>query len=156
MITRLLSPSTTSTRFSAERLPEAVHGLVLQEVMAPIIQSESMAPTIQAGDGLELEDATDLRIGDVVVYRLDRLFICHRIHGIDGRRLFLQGDAATGATKRSTFSRSSVGSMVSSAMGSGSMFAGLDYHPWEGRMILHGVWLGRGVRNGQDLSSCGS
>ena len=97
MITRLLSPSTTSTRFSAERLPEAVHGLVLQEVMAPIIQSESMAPTIQAGDGLELEDATDLRIGDVVVYRHDRLFICHRIHGIEGHRLFLRGDAATGA-----------------------------------------------------------
>jgi hypothetical protein len=97
MITRLLSPSTTSTSFSVERLPEAVHKLVLREVMAPIVQSESMAPTIQTGDGLELEDATDLRIGDVVVYRLDRLFICHRIHAIEGRRLFLQGDAATGA-----------------------------------------------------------
>jgi hypothetical protein len=55
-----------------------------------------MAPAIQAGDGLELEDATDLRIGDVVVYRHDRLFICHRIHGIEGHRLFLRGDAATG------------------------------------------------------------
>lgn len=96
MITRLLSPSPTSTRFSVERLPEAVHRLVLQEVMAPIILSESMAPTIQAGDGLELEDATDLRIGNVVVYRHDRLFICHRIHGIEGHRLFLRGDAATG------------------------------------------------------------
>ncbi len=97
MITRLLSPSLTSTRFSAARLPEAVHKLVLREVMAPIIQSESMAPTIQTGDGLELDDATDLRIGDVVVYRHDRLFICHRIHGIEGHRLFLRGDAATGA-----------------------------------------------------------
>ncbi len=96
MITRLLSPSTTSTIFSVERLPETVHRLVLREVMAPIIQSESMAPTIQTGDSLELEDATDLRIGDVVVYRLDRLFICHRIHGIEGHRLFLRGDAATG------------------------------------------------------------
>ncbi|MBK9308792.1 MAG: S24/S26 family peptidase [Nitrospira sp.] len=65
--------------------------------MAPIIQSESMAPTIQTGDGLELEDATDLQIGDVVVYRHDRLFICHRIHGIEGHRLFLRGDAVTGA-----------------------------------------------------------
>lgn len=97
MISRLLSPSPTSTRFSAERLPEAVHRLVLREVMAPIIQSESMAPTIQTGDGLELDDATDLQIGDVVVYRYDRLFICHRIHGIKGHRLFLRGDAATGA-----------------------------------------------------------
>lgn len=96
MISRLLSPSPTSTRFSAERLPEAVHRLVLREVMAPIIQSESMAPTIQTGDGLELDDATDLQIGDVVVYRHDRLFICHRIHGIKGHRIFLRGDAATG------------------------------------------------------------
>ena len=96
MITRLLNPSTPSTSFSAEWLPKVVHKLVLREVMAPIIQSESMAPTIQAGDSLDLEDATDLRIGDVVVYRHDRLFICHRIHGIETHRLFLRGDAATG------------------------------------------------------------
>jgi hypothetical protein len=59
-------------------------------------------------------------------------------------------------TKRSTFSRSSVGSIVSSALGSGSMFAGLDYLIWESRMMLYGVRLGRGVRDGQELSSCGS
>ncbi len=96
MITRLLNPSTPSTSFSVERLPEAVHRLVLREVMAPIIHSESMAPTIQKGDELELEDATELQIGDVVVYRLEQLFICHRIHGIEDHRLFLRGDATTG------------------------------------------------------------
>jgi hypothetical protein len=37
-----------------------------------------------------------LKLGDVVVYRLDGLFICHRIHGIEGNQLFLQGDAAAG------------------------------------------------------------
>jgi len=96
MITRLLNPSTPSTSFSAERLPTAVHKLVLREVMAPIIHSESMAPTIQKGDELELEDATELQIGDVVVYRHDRLFVCHRIHGIEDHWLFLRGDATTG------------------------------------------------------------
>ncbi len=87
MITRLLNPSTASTSFSAERLPKAVHKLVLQEVMAPIIHSESMAPKIQKGDELELEDATELQIGDVV---------CHRIHVIEDPWLFLRGNATTG------------------------------------------------------------
>lgn len=96
MITRLLNPSTPSTSFSAERLPKAVHKLVLRKVMAPIIHSESMAPTIQKGDELELEDATELQIGDVIVYRHDRLFVCHRIHGIEDHWLFLRGDATTG------------------------------------------------------------
>ncbi len=96
MIIRLLNPSTSSPNFSVEGLPEAVHWLILRNVMAPTIHSESMAPTIQKRDELELEDATELQIGDVVVYRLDRLFICHRIHGIEDYRIFLRGDAATG------------------------------------------------------------
>ncbi len=96
MITRLRNPSTSSTSFSADQLPTAVHKLILREVMAPIIHSESMAPTIQKGDELELEDATELQIGDVVVYRHDRLFVCHRIHGIEDHWLFLRGDATTG------------------------------------------------------------
>ncbi len=96
MIARLRSPSTGSTRFSAERLPEAVHRLVLETALTPIVQSESMTPTIQRGDALELEEAIDLTIGDVVVYRHDRLFICHRIHRIEAPRVFLQGDAGTG------------------------------------------------------------
>jgi hypothetical protein len=59
-------------------------------------------------------------------------------------------------TKRSTFSRSSVGSIVSSALGSGSMFASLDYLIWQRQLISQGFRLGRGVRDGQELSSCGS
>ncbi|QPD03542.1 MAG: hypothetical protein Nkreftii_001316 [Candidatus Nitrospira kreftii] len=96
MTTRLLNPSTSSTSFSVQGLPEAVHWLILRNVMAPIIHSESMAPTIQKRDKLELQETTDLKLGDVVVYRLDGLFVCHRIHGIEGHQLFLQGDAATG------------------------------------------------------------
>ena len=96
MIVHLLSPSIESVLFSADRLPEVVHGIVLQEVMTPFVSSTSMAPAIQTGDRLELEDATDFRIGDVVVYRLGQFFICHRIHNIEGRRIFLRGDATSG------------------------------------------------------------
>ena len=96
MIAQLFSPSTDSTRFSAESLPKAVHGLILETVLTPIVQSESMAPTIQRGDVLELEEALDLTVGDVVVFRHDRFFVCHRIHRIEGERVFLRGDASAG------------------------------------------------------------
>ncbi len=97
MIARLLSPSTVSTRFSANQLPEAVHGSALWKIVTPVVNSESMIPTLQQGDGLELEPADNLHVGDVVVYRHDRLFICHRIHRIEGHRVFLRGDANVGA-----------------------------------------------------------
>jgi len=96
MIARLLSPSIASTRFSANQLPEAVHGLALWNIMTPTVNSKSMAPTLRIGDELVLEQADNLQVGDVVVYRHDRLFICHRIHRIENHRLFLRGDANTG------------------------------------------------------------
>lgn len=96
MITRLLSPSTESALFSADKLPEAVQGTVLQEVMTPLVKSESMLPTIQKGDELEIEQAEALQAGDVVLYRHDELFVCHRIHRIERRRIFVRGDANAG------------------------------------------------------------
>src|SRR5689334_5492878 len=96
MIARLLNPSSHSTGFSADRLPDAVHGSVLQEIMAPIVNSESMTPALHKGDVLRLQHADDLQVGDVVVYRQDRLFVCHRIHRIEGHRMFLRGDTNTG------------------------------------------------------------
>ncbi|UVT16903.1 MAG: S24/S26 family peptidase [Nitrospira sp.] len=96
MIARLLSPSAPSTRFSADQLPEAVHGSLFQEIINPIVNSESMTPTLQKGDVLRLQNAEDLQVGDVVVYRHGRLFVCHRVHRIQGLRLFLRGDANTG------------------------------------------------------------
>ena len=95
MIARLLNPSSHSTRFSADRLPEAVHGSVLQDIITPIVNSESMTPTLQKGDVLRLQPADDVQVGDVVVYRHDPLFVCHRIHRIEGHRMFLRGDANT-------------------------------------------------------------
>ena len=96
MIARLLSPSTASTRFSANQLPEAVHGSALWKLLTPVVSSESMTPTLQIGDELELEQADNLQVGDVVVYRYDHRLICHRIHRIEGHRLFLRGDATLG------------------------------------------------------------
>ena len=95
MIARLLSPSSRSTRFSADRLPEAVHESVLQDIMTPIVNSESMTPTLQKGDVLRLQHTDNLQVGDIVVYRHDQLFVCHRIHRIQDHRLFLRGDANT-------------------------------------------------------------
>lgn len=96
MITHLLSPSVESVLFSADKLPNAVQGTVLHEVMTPLVKSESMVPTIQNGDELELDHADALQVGDVVAYRHDQLFVCHRIHRIEGRRIFVQGDASSG------------------------------------------------------------
>jgi hypothetical protein len=97
MIARLLSPSTASTRFSANELPESVHGSALWKVITPLVSSESMTPTLQIGDEIEIEQADNLRVGDVVVYRQDHQLICHRIHRIEGHRLFLRGDATLGS-----------------------------------------------------------
>ncbi|MGC4098784.1 MAG: S26 family signal peptidase [Nitrospira sp.] len=96
MIARLLNPSSHSTRFSVDRLPAAVHESVLQNSMTPIVNSESMTPTLQKGDVLRLQHADNLQVGDVIVYRHDQLFVCHRIHRIDGHRMFLRGDRNTG------------------------------------------------------------
>jgi hypothetical protein len=103
MIARLLSPSTASTGFSADQLPEEVHGSALWRVMTPIVNSESMTPTLQIGDELELEPADNLQVGEIVMYRYDRQFICHRIHRIEDHRLFLRGDASTGPLEEVDF-----------------------------------------------------
>lgn len=100
MITRLFSPRTPAAVFSADELPEAVHGPVLQDVMIPRVASWSMTPTIQKGDRLELARAEALQTGDVIVYRQDRQFICHRILRIDGPHLYLRGDASNGPSER--------------------------------------------------------
>ncbi|OQW35879.1 MAG: hypothetical protein A4E19_15590 [Nitrospira sp. SG-bin1] len=96
MIARLRSPVNASTHFSVDQLPETVQEAALWNLLIPIVKSESMTPTLQLGDALGLEQADHLRVGEVVVFRYDRLLVCHRIHRIDGHRLFLRGDANTG------------------------------------------------------------
>ncbi len=96
MIVRLLNPSAESALFSTDGLPDTTHRLVLQKILTPMVNSESMTPTLRKGDELRLQDADDLQVGDVVVYRHGRWFVCHRIHQIQGHRLFLRGDANTG------------------------------------------------------------
>ncbi len=96
MIVRLFSPLTTDAVFSAAELPEAVHGTVLQDRMVPRVASWSMAPTLQKGDRLELGSADALQAGDIVVFRQDRLLICHRIEQIERQRVYTRGDANDG------------------------------------------------------------
>ncbi len=48
------------------------------------VASWSMFPTIQKGDVLEVEEARDIRPGDIIVFRRDNVLVCHRVTG-DGR-----------------------------------------------------------------------
>jgi hypothetical protein len=57
-----------------------------------------MAPTIQAGDRLELGPPAALTIGTIIVFRNDTLLVCHRITAIDPQgTLSTRGDATQGA-----------------------------------------------------------
>jgi len=100
MIARLSSPSAATAVFAADELPEAVHDSVLQGVVIPRVASWSMTPTIMKGDRLELERTDTFQVGDVVVYRHDQLFVCHRIQRIDGSHLYLRGDTSCGPVEQ--------------------------------------------------------
>jgi len=59
-----------------------------------------MAPTIQAGDRLELGPPTALTIGTIIVFRNDNLLVCHRITAIDPQgTLSTRGDATQDASE---------------------------------------------------------
>ena len=60
---QLLPPLTLDGRFSAQDLPDALQLPLLNSMAVPRIVSSSMAPTIQAGDRLELRPPAALTIG---------------------------------------------------------------------------------------------
>lgn len=100
MITNLVSPSTATAIFSANDLPEEVHEPILKGVVNLRVISWSMSPTLQKGDYLELGQPGALHTGDVIVFRQNHLFICHRIDRLDGQHLYMQGDASEGPPER--------------------------------------------------------
>ncbi len=94
---QLLPPSTLDDRFVAQDLPDSLQLPLLNSMVAPRIVSSSMAPTIQAGDKLELSPPTSLSIGTIVVFRVDSLLVSHRITAIDPQGvLSTRGDATQG------------------------------------------------------------
>ncbi len=94
---QLLPSLTLDGRFSAQDLPDALQLPLLHSMAVPRIVSSSMAPTIQAGDRLELGPPAALTIGTIIVFRNDTLLICHRITAIDPQgRLSTRGDATQG------------------------------------------------------------
>ncbi|NOT23196.1 MAG: S24/S26 family peptidase [Nitrospiraceae bacterium] len=94
---QLLPPSTLDDRFVAQDLPDSLQLPLLGSMVAPRIVSSSMAPTIQAGDRLELSPPTCFTIGTIVVFRVDTLLVCHRITAIDPEGvLSTRGDATQG------------------------------------------------------------
>jgi signal peptidase I len=147
MIAHLFSPSTAAAVFSTGELPEAVHGLALQEVLIPRVVSWSMTPTIRKGDRLELGRVDALQVGDVIVYRQDRLFICHRIHRSDGSHLYLRGDANDGPSEE--ISTLDVVGRVTALLRDGRRLAVPPYNQADDQSARHPT-LNRYVRWGQE------
>src|SRR5512140_3105079 len=94
----LLPPLSLDGRFSPKDLPGELQLPLLKSFVVPRIVSSSMAPTIQAGDKLELSSPTSLTVGTIVVFRNDTSLICHRITAIDPQgTLTTKGDATAQA-----------------------------------------------------------
>ena len=94
----LLPSLTLEDRFAAQDLPGALQLPLLNSMVVPRIVSSSMTPTIQKGDRLELSPPTSLTVGTIVVFRIDTMFVCHRITAIDSQgTLSTRGDATQGA-----------------------------------------------------------
>lgn len=80
MIRRLVLDTSSPFQPPADLLP-----LLSSPHETPLITlrvaSWSMFPTLQKGDVLEIEEAHDIRPGDIVVFRRDNMLICHRVTG---------------------------------------------------------------------------
>ncbi len=94
---QLVSPLTLDDRFSAQDLPDVLQLPVLDCMAVPRIVSSSMAPTIHAGDSLQLSPPAAFGIGAIIVFRKDTVLVCHRITAIDSQgMLSTKGDATLG------------------------------------------------------------
>lgn len=94
----LFSPLNLNGRFSVQDMPDALHLPLLNGMVVPRIVSSSMTPTVQEGDRLELRPPTPLTVGAIVVFRNDRMLVCHRVTAIDPQGILsTKGDATDGA-----------------------------------------------------------
>ena len=58
------------------------------------VQTGSMIPTIQIGDGILVKCTKNISDGDIVVYKDEgKNIICHRLIKIENEKLILKGDA---------------------------------------------------------------
>lgn len=78
MIRRLVLDNSSAFQPPADLLPllSFPHGGPLIRLR---VASWSMFPTLQKGDVLEVEEACDIRPGDIVVFRRDNVLVCHRV-----------------------------------------------------------------------------
>jgi signal peptidase I len=100
MLTRLDHLGSTSGRFPVSELPHEAHQSVLQGLITLRVVSSSMEPALRIGDRVEIGPAGDLRVGDLILFRQDRLLICHRLLRIDDFCLHAKGDAMDGPPER--------------------------------------------------------
>jgi hypothetical protein len=80
MIRRLVLDNSPAFQLPADLFPllSSPHGGPLIRLR---VASWSMFPTIQKGDVLEVEEAHDIRPGDIVVFRRHNVLVCHRVTG---------------------------------------------------------------------------
>ncbi|MEW6248182.1 MAG: S24/S26 family peptidase [Nitrospirota bacterium] len=80
MIRRLVLDNSSAFQPPADLLPllSSPHGGPLIRLR---VASWSMFPTLQEGDVLEVEEAHDIRPGDIVVFRRNNVLVCHRVTG---------------------------------------------------------------------------
>ncbi len=82
--------------------PAALRSLLVPPRGIPLIQlrvaSWSMFPTLQKGDVLEVEEAREVRPGDIVVFRRDYVLVCHRVTDYGGPgEIFTAGERSGGS-----------------------------------------------------------
>ena len=84
----LIILTTLSVLMSAPRVGPAI------PIGISIVQGSSMFPTLESGDVLILESIklTEIKPGDIAIYRNGNNLVVHRIIGISGDTVFFQGD----------------------------------------------------------------
>ncbi len=60
---------------------------------AAVVLSGSMEPTLSTGDLIIVQETTEFKVDDVVVYQDGHSLVVHRIMAIDGETVITQGDA---------------------------------------------------------------
>ena len=59
------------------------------------VKTGSMQPTLSVGDNIIVKKEKEYKVGDVVTYKKDDIYVTHRIVKIDGNSVTTKGDANT-------------------------------------------------------------
>ena len=57
------------------------------------VKTGSMASTFNIGDNIIVKESKDYKVGDIVTYKNNNVYVTHRIIKIDGNKVITKGDA---------------------------------------------------------------